>query len=571
MMQTAMTDTPNLNSTPRTIIALLFLLGFIFFFMGLGGYDLAAPDEPRFGLVAQEMLADHHWVLPHRNENPYPDKPPFFFWCIAFFSFITGGTVTAWTARMPSAVAAALVLWIMWRWSRNQREADGSDWRSLLTVLILMSCSKFFFQARIAQIDMVLCLFTTAAMTTGYHAMTRQPFSAFWLGVFMGIGILTKGPVGYLVPAGAMAVYAAFSGRDGWRAYPLKSLAWGFLPVIIWLGLLLIDVAMNNQWDYLNNLLFKQTVVRYFDAWHHHQPVYYFLVSILYDFLPWTPFFLLAIPFGKKAWQKLDSRQKYAWSVILFTLVFFSLSRGKRSIYILPVFPFAAYVTAARIEALMQKKWLTAWERSAGLVAGLLLLFVGIALLVMAAGWIEPPLDWIDAPIPGTSIGLAGAGLTAAAIYIIFSVIKIRIKSMTAGIVAAMVVINLLMYAVILPWLDPFRSARGFAEKMNQIIARETGSENSIPVLGMVDYRSAYRLYGQYPIVELATESGRPRPDLPRISDFFETYPDGWLIVRERDWNHFMKDHPFEAVIHIEQKVGSGKNFMLITKEKTKS
>ena len=543
---------------------MLFLV-FIFFFLGLGGYDLTAPDEPRFGLVAQEMLSDHHWVLPHRNQNPYPDKPPFFFWTIAFFSTLAGGTVNAWTARMPSAVAATLVLWIMWKWSRSDDEK--TDFRAILTALILMSCSKFFFQARIAQIDMVLCLLTTAAMTTGYYALTQKSYSAFWLGTFMGVGILTKGPVGYLVPAGAMALYAGFTGRSGWKRYPLKALAWGFVPVAIWLVLLVIDVAMNNHWDYLNNLLFKQTVVRYFNAWHHHQPFYYFFVSILYDFLPWTPFFLLAIPFTKKTWRALDSRQKYAWAVIVFTLVFFSLSKGKRSIYILPAFPFAAYVTAAKIQALFDKEKLSAWEKAAGLISGLLILILGAGLLVLISGWIAPPLGWIEASLPAAGIGIAGFLLVAIAIFILASVLRTRIKPMATGIVISMVVFNILFFSVLLPWLDPFRSARGFAEEMNRIISRQAEETGKEPVLGMVDYRSAYRLYGNYRIMELATEYGKPRPDLPTIIDFFEAHPDGWLIVRERDWDRFIKNHPFSAKIYIEQKIGSGKNFILLTKD----
>ena len=103
-------------------------------------------------------------------------------------------------------------------------------------------------------------------------------------------------------------------------------------------------------------------------------------------FSPGHRFLCLAIPFTKKAWQSLDSRQKYAWSVILFTIVFFSLSKGKRSIYILPVFPFAAYVTAARIQDLLTQKALSAWEKAACLISGLLILLLGIALLVIMLG-----------------------------------------------------------------------------------------------------------------------------------------------------------------------------------------
>ena len=119
------------------------------------------------------------------------------------------------------------------------------------------------------------------------------------------------------------------------------------------------------------------------------------------------------------------------------------------------------------------------------------------------------------------AIGIAGMLLTAIAIYILISIMQIRIKSMALGIIAAMMVTNVLLFSVLLPWLDPFRSARGFTEEMNRIISSHVEKTGEEVVLGMVDYRSAYRLYGDYPIVELATESGRPRPDLPKISDFF--------------------------------------------------
>jgi len=551
------------------LIAGLILLVLVFFFLGLGGYDLTAPDEPHFALVAKEMLTDNHWVLPHRNQTPYPDKPPFFFWTIALFSALAGGTVNAWTARLSTAIAASLILWIIWQWSRaGDPDKPENSLGPLFTVLILMSCFKFFFQARIAQIDMVLCLFTTAALTAGYDAMTGKSYSPFRLGLFMGLGILTKGPVGLLIPAGAMAVFALMSGRSAWKNYPFKALAWTFVPVAAWLILLILDVALNNQWDYLNNLLFKQTVVRFFNPWHHHQPVYYFFVSILYDFLPWTPFFLLALPWTRPSREALDQRQIFSWAVILFTLVFFTLSKGKRSIYILPVFPFAAYVTAAKLQWLAGKSKLARTELAAGLIAGLLTLILGLGCLVVLGGWVALPLGWVEAPLPKGWIGAAGFMLTAVSVYILTSILKNRIKPMVAGIVAAMLVVNLLFFLVILPWLEPFRSARGFTEAMNQVITKSYERSSEKPVVGMVDYRSAYRLYGLFTLIEVANEFGFPNSSLPKIDNFFAAHPDGWLIVRQDDWESFLKDHAFKAKIHLRQKVGSGDLFLLITKDK---
>ncbi len=543
----------------KALSLVVLFLAFGFFFACLGGHDLTAPDEPRFALVAKEMLTDSHWVLPHRNGIPYPDKPPLFFWAIAAFSALAGGTVNAWTARLPSAFAASLILLLMWWFSR---EKESRPFLPVLTILVLMSCAKFFFQARIAQIDMVLCLWTTLALITGYHAMTGKPYSSFWLGMFLGLGILTKGPVGYLVPIGVMALFAAINGRETWRRYPVKALLWGLLPVLFWLILLLIDVFVHHQWDYLVNLLFKQTLVRYFDPWHHHQPFYYFFVSILHDFLPWTLFLLLAVPVTKKKWRSLDDKQKYCWAVLAFTLFFFSLSKGKRNIYILPLFPFAAYLAAVQIETLLTKTQKTWREIMPGVFMGLIFLITSGALVAVGAGWIKIPRGVVDAPIPGIWMTTAGIFLAASAAAVFFFSLKMKAMEMTASATAAMLILCLLFFGVVLPWLNPFRSAKGFMEKINRIIG--SGSEN--PVVGMVDFRAEYRFYGDFPLVELADELGRPRPDLPKIKSFFEKNPNGWLIVREKDWERFAQPHGFGIKILHMQKVGDGKNMMLIRK-----
>jgi 4-amino-4-deoxy-L-arabinose transferase-like glycosyltransferase len=536
----------------------LAILIFVFFFLGLGGYDLAAPDEPRFALVAREMLTDNHWVLPHRNEKPYPDKPPFFFWTIAAFSALAGGTVNAVTARLPSAIAATLVILLMYRWNGKKEQ---NALLSFLTALLLLSCSKFFFQARIAQIDMLLCFFVTAALLIGYSAMSDESYSPFWLGMCLGAGALTKGPVGILIPLGSLSVFAAVSGRVAWWKFPLKALLWMLVPIFLWLAMLLLDVALHRQWDYLFNLLFKQTVVRYFNAWHHHQPFYYFFLSILYDFMPWTPFLLISIPFNKTRWRSLDQKQKFSWSVILFTLVFFSLSKGKRSIYILPVFPFAAYLSAIRLNILILKKKADRPEILAGAFPGFILFIAGAALLTSNTGWVKLPLpDWIDAPLPIPWLLAGGALLLVISAGVMVSSFKSRFKEVSAGIIAGMLVINFLFFSIILPWIDPYRSSRGFMEQANQIIH---GSPTH-PVVGMVDFREAFRLYGDFPLVELSNDLGGPRPELPKLEDFFKQYPRGWAIVRENDWNLFAKTHDLNVTVFLKKKIGSGENFMLL-------
>lgn len=77
----------------------------VLFLWQLGEHDLWAPDEPYFAEGAREMVVDGRWTVPHVNGKVSPDKPPLFFWLIALFS-LPLGTVTSFTARLPSALAA---------------------------------------------------------------------------------------------------------------------------------------------------------------------------------------------------------------------------------------------------------------------------------------------------------------------------------------------------------------------------------------------------------------------------------------------------------------------------------
>ena len=62
------------------ILAALFLFG-----LNIGGYDLWAPDEPRFAEVSREMMLTSDYLSPHVNGEPYLEKPPLLFWAISFF------------------------------------------------------------------------------------------------------------------------------------------------------------------------------------------------------------------------------------------------------------------------------------------------------------------------------------------------------------------------------------------------------------------------------------------------------------------------------------------------------
>lgn len=543
---------------PFLVIAFVWLM----LFSNLGGYDLSAPDEPRFALVAHEMLQNNHWLQPHRNDRPYPDKPPLFFWSIAFVSALNGGEVTALTARLPSALAAALVLYLMWGFASGHSEPK-EKYLGLLTVLVLLCSFRFFFQARMAQIDMLLCGLTTAAGCLGFYLVSGQvahekrPQAQRSLGILLGLAILTKGPVGYLVPAGAMAVFAVFCGRECWSRFPRKALLWGLLPPLVWIGLLFIEVMIGGHWDYFNNLLFKQTVVRYLNPWHHYKPFFYFGQVLFYDFMPWIFVLLAAIPWRKRLRIQLTPQQKYAWATVIFTLIFFSLSKGKRNLYIVPLYPFAAFLVATHIRHILSRVQKSPiWSMA---LPAIPLILVCVVFTIAGLGYLDGYIpERINIPIPKGPFLVVGVLGLMVGVWGLYQSMAGRGRQAFGSLVLVMALINILFYQVAQPVAAPLRSARAFMEQATEMIdcAPET--------VGMVQYRSAYRFYGKYPLLEVSPPV-EELSGLPTIDEFWEAHPDGWLFMRRKHLDEYLETGGTEPQIHLQVTVGRGQDMLLIT------
>lgn len=509
----------------------LFAALFLFFILGLGSYDLSAPDEPRFALVAKEMIENGDYLILHRNERAYPDKPPLFFWTISATSLISGGEVNAWTARLPSALSALACLIIIARWSSKKLLKP----ESLYTIIVLGTCLRFMQQAHNAQIDMLLCLLVTSASILGFRHIQKEKTSQFMMGIVMGLAILTKGPVGYIIPAGALATYCALSRGVSWKDYPMKALAWGLLLPAAWLIGLTVEAVNTGNWSYLENLVFKQTIVRYADAWHHHKPFYYYLQTLLIDFFPWSLFLLGITPWTRQRIRSLTNKQKFAWCLLLFTLIFFSISKGKRDLYILPIYPFASFLLASYFSNVKKHEPAIRYISAA---SGILILSLGLLLIAIDRNMINIHfLATIEKPLPHLSImGFAILICIGGLSTTVYSIAKTSAR-LPIGIIASLLCINLLYYQVLCPWINERRSARKFMESVNQVV-KERGPDTK---LAMIDFRSAYSLYGDRHIIELSPQSVTNESPkligLPSLADFWEKTPDAIVIARRKHLN----------------------------------
>lgn len=479
--------------------------------------DVWEPDEARYAYVSQEMLDDGHLLVPYRHGEPYAHKPPLNFWINRIFAQLNGGTVTPFTTRIPSLIGAVLSLYVT---SRFAAVLFGglSSWFAPL----LLSTSILFWKTNgMGQMDALLCGLEMMAVWLLYQAeahpdekATRRRILAF---LCMGLAVLNKGPVGFLVPLGSWIVFGSLLRPQG-RIKRLP-LLWGSLialtPVALWIGGMI--AFENPPQSYIDELLFKQNVGRVTGEMGkgHVNPPWYFLENFLVDFLPW----LFLFPTALVALFR-SGRDRKAVIALLgwigFVVVFFSLSASKRNLYILSIYPAVAILTAVGWERFTAAPgW--AIKTSKLFFTGLLLSLGVVALIVpLVLARVEP-----DITIPFVALipcSLLAIGTGSLLVQQIQAPPMRWLRIAGVGWALTLISVQLFLY----PVLNPIKSPHSI-----RAASREYLPEGQ-PLL-------LYKLMGEIQAFN-ANARGKQVHNVDSLRESLKRIESSLIVVRERDW-----------------------------------
>ena len=456
--------------TPSRQAQLLFFIAAVLIFAGIGLRSPWPADEPRFVEVAREMVDNGQWLFPTRAGEYYPDKPPVFMWSIAGFYEVLGNLKVAFL--LPSALSGMLMLWLVYDLGRrlwNPRTA-------LQAVFLLLVTPQFISEAKDCQIDaMVSCMITLGCYGLMRHFFLGPDWKWYFLGwAAMGLGIITKGvgflPLLMLIPLAVVTrrVPGAMASRWRWIGWagPLAMLA----VVATWLVPMVLTVNHINTpalQEYKQNILFHQTAHRYAHAWHHLHPWYYFLVAVIP--LMWFPLPLLMLAKWRELKQQFlaDPRVFVLLCWVVLVIVFFSLSPGKRGVYILPALPMLCLALAVVWQGTVKARWF-----NAGLAIAL---WVVVALLTVFALMVltdQPAVQKVVREYQGIAHPLAAlmlGGIAAAAVLLVLlrrQDIMLRFGAITA-------LVWLLISFAAYPLMEDYRTPRVVLAKTRQAIGAD--------------------------------------------------------------------------------------------------
>lgn len=321
--------------------AAFLLLMALWLAVSIGWRPLMSPDEGRYAGVAYAMLQSGDWLVPRLNGLPFFHKPPLFYWIGAAAMAVVGPH--PWAARLPSLVGAWLAAGsLFWFLRRHASRAQAR-----LATAVLCSAPFFYVGAQFANLDMLVAGCIGACVLAAADAALAWESGQPWRGALAlafasaALGLLAKGLIGVVLPAGVFVLWALASRRPR----VLRLAAW-------WPGWLLLlavagpwFVAMQRHFpDFFDYFVITQHFRRFAaSGFNNERPFWFYLPALLGLCLPWSAWLLAARrrPAGAPglARRRLDDVDllMLAWGVVV--VLFFSLPRSKLIGYVLPALP----------------------------------------------------------------------------------------------------------------------------------------------------------------------------------------------------------------------------------------
>ena len=350
-------------------IALLSVLVLVPF---LGETIFYSKGEPREAIVAYTMLESGNWILPMNYGVEIAYKPPFLYWTIAVISSILGG-VSEFSARMPSALAFLAMQLVFFSFVAKRKNVKTA----FLTSILLLSSFEVHRAAVACRLDMLQVSLIVISLCLLFRWDEKNCKGVPWLAVLlMACATLTKGPVGSIFPCLCIGIYQLLRGRSFGKAF-FSLLGIGLLSLIplgIWFW-----AAYQQGGEPFVNLMLEENTGRFFRKMSyesHENPLWYNFLTLIWGWIPWTLVLLVSLfglkwkemhvlPEGdsvgerlKKVWDKFRSQsplQLFIWVVILTIFIFYCIPKSKRSVYLLPIYPFMGVLLAEYLLALVQR------------------------------------------------------------------------------------------------------------------------------------------------------------------------------------------------------------------------
>lgn len=362
----------NIYNTKTALLLVCFCMLLTLPFIGMT--DFNTKGEPREALVVMSMLEADNLVFPFSEGGDIAYKPPFFHWCVLMVAKVTG-ELNEFSSRLPSLLAFLCMLFCI-----VVRIKDRTN--GVLTALVLFSMFEVHRAAVACRVDMMLAACMTVALCSLYqwtvNGFRHLPYAAI---LAMSFAILTKGPVGLVLPCAVGFVFAVLQNSQSFhkiRNIQITRIVRDYF-VIAALSLIIPLIWYYNAYmavgEMFLNLVIEENFGRFIGRMSyesHNNPFFMPFVFLMAGALPFSLFLPMLLPYVR--WKKPDKSELQAWirsgyerfvslsaltqyCILSITIIilFYCIPSSKRSVYLLPVYPFLSYLVTLMLRRISRK------------------------------------------------------------------------------------------------------------------------------------------------------------------------------------------------------------------------
>lgn len=307
--------------------------------------DPSASNELRYLSIVEEALQQGHFFCFYNQGLPYTDKPPLFFWLMMLFRLLCGRSMMwlpcLFTALLPALVTVA----VMDRWMRLASSEHVTSLMRICCASLLLAGLLIAIQTFFLRMDILMTMFIVLALFTFwkmYTATDVREADKWLLPVYIFLALFTKGPVGFFAPVLIIIAFLAVEGQL--RRLP-EFLGWRqWLVMLVLFGGWILGAYLEGGREYIDSLLFHQTLDRAVNAFTHKHPFWWYIPTLLYVLLPYTLLMLPALVYMYTKRHGGDPFVRLLLTSVAVMFVMLSAFSGKLAIYLTPLMPLMAYL-----------------------------------------------------------------------------------------------------------------------------------------------------------------------------------------------------------------------------------
>ena len=315
--------------------------------------DIMDIDAAQYAQMSRELLQSKNWLQLFCLQQPYLDKPPLLFWLSAFSFKVFG--IHNWSFKLPSILFGFLSIYSTYRLTEKLANQKTAMYSAIIFCTSVAFC-QMTYDIRTDTLLMGAVIFAAWQL---YEFQLKTSWTSILLASLgIALGLLSKGPIGAIVPFGFFFVTGLFYNRK-------FNVLWNpklyILPVIVGILLLPMCLGLFQQfnWEGIKFFFWYQSFGRITgeNTWRNNPDPFFLLHSTLWAFLPWSLLFIYSIFRELKRLLLFKSTIAGASFAFILSLIALSLSKYQLPHYIFVSFPFLAIICSVYAEDFFTSAW----------------------------------------------------------------------------------------------------------------------------------------------------------------------------------------------------------------------